>query len=482
MKRRSSNTPSTSDIPDPLPTPRMSRMHSGSEGLAFLSEALTLNSTLQNLDVSRNRFNEDGCSALARALSSPACCLFSLKMGGNHGAHAGLRSILNGLCSNSTLRILDLSHSRLGPPEVRHLVRMLRANNSLTQLELAHNEIGTSGAKALGRALRELGQTQNLKNTSQRTAAASSQSSSVSKWGLLRGGSSSSSLMSKVVAAATSSCRITFLDLSHNRIRDDGALELLAGASLCPSVSRLLLASNKIGAGEGSAQLFSDRLETLSAMRKLHRSLEEAAFECDLRFNQIETPGAIAALERVADAGSIEILLDGNFGLNVCPFSFPAPDVPQRTGYRGPTPVVTTSHYVQEQRFGSNQPLKEKLVEGLRKTVENAKLLRAHGASAARADPLNRDKRRIARHLDQRVYQAKRAVNREKARLRRTRRERASFERADGERSEVSSIGTDDGGVEESAGDSEGTGSDSETDSDDSEEDEDDSEDGGDSD
>ena len=153
--------------------------------------------------------------------------------------------------------------------------------------------------------------------------------------------------------------------------------------------------------------------------RILHKSLEESLFELDLRFNKFTESEDIAILRKTAATARIDILLSGNRGLNTVPFFFPTVDVPtthhQNDGSDRPFPSATSNADPLLKNTNLLPPV-DNSVSHLKKTIENAKLLRDH--AAAQTGPNDREKRDNARRHDRRYLLAKQFHKEEKRRLR----------------------------------------------------------------
>ena len=331
----------------------------GDEGITCIADSLVSGIQLQSLDVSANRFGSAGAAALARSLADTRCCLYKIRLGSNHGiSSSALLSIISSLQDNKTCRNLDLSHSKMSHPEIRALTKMLKKNRTITALNLAHNRIGTGGALILGKTLQELG---------------AQRKKGKSRWESLRSSGERGSMLS-VVKAATAATRINKLDVSHNGIRDAGALSLLEGAARCSSLTWLALASNKIEALEQDmAQVFADHLETLGAMRRLQAVLGDGPiFVLDFRFNAIGSSKAIAMMQ--AASLDTDLLLDGNPGLGACPFSFEYSSSIHHVSMPSKHDAIEQPGFVPPQKLSTKHA---GYVEGLKQTVEHARILNA---------------------------------------------------------------------------------------------------------
>ena len=76
-------------------------------------------------------------------------------MCGNNTGAAGAAGLAEALRQNSSLTELDLSRNIIGDAGVAGLAEALKQNSSLKELDLSRNIIGDAGAAGLAEALRE---------------------------------------------------------------------------------------------------------------------------------------------------------------------------------------------------------------------------------------------------------------------------------------------------------------------------------------
>jgi hypothetical protein len=122
----------------------------------MLSMALEENTTLLQLNLSRNNIGVDGTKWIAKALytnKSLTCLdLNRQHLKGKIGSD-GSKYLSRCLRMNNTLRILRIGRNRIGFEGARYLSGMLLLNRGLRILDLSHSKIGVEGAIQLANAL-----------------------------------------------------------------------------------------------------------------------------------------------------------------------------------------------------------------------------------------------------------------------------------------------------------------------------------------
>jgi len=130
----------------------------GDDGVFYLVEGLTLNKTLENLNISgsfRNdskRPRQETVRALAKLLMSD-CPIKTLEMAGGPKATQQLgRTIIilfQALMHNSSLTSLDVSGHMFGTAGAKALSKVIQLNATLTRLVYDQNDIGLIGLSAI---------------------------------------------------------------------------------------------------------------------------------------------------------------------------------------------------------------------------------------------------------------------------------------------------------------------------------------------
>ena len=117
-----------------------------------LSKALSVNSSLTHLDLSRNSIGAFGAASLSQALEVNSS-LTNLDLRENSIGNAGAATLSQALAVNSSLTNLVLSDNSIGDSGAATLSQALAVNSSLTNLDLRWNRIRDSGAASLSQAL-----------------------------------------------------------------------------------------------------------------------------------------------------------------------------------------------------------------------------------------------------------------------------------------------------------------------------------------
>lgn len=107
-----------------------------------------------SLALNGNHLVDSDVALLADALSHTGCALQSLLLSYNAIGVLGSTLLATALRENTRLRVLDLSHNRIGSDGVRPwLGSTLRINSTLQELRLSHNSFGDTKASELLDAL-----------------------------------------------------------------------------------------------------------------------------------------------------------------------------------------------------------------------------------------------------------------------------------------------------------------------------------------
>ena len=220
----------------------------GDSGAAFLSQALAVNSSLTTLDLRWNSVGAPGAESLSQALAVNSS-LTTLDLRWNSVGAPGAESLSQALAVNSSLTTLDLCWSGIGDSGAASLSQALAVNSSLINLVLSYNGVGPSGAVSLSQALEVNSSLTNL----------------VLSWNSI--GDSGAASLSQALAVNSS---LTKLDLSGNRIDDSGAASLSQALEVNSSLTYLYLRVNEIG-DSGAASL-SQALTVNSSLTNLFLS------------------------------------------------------------------------------------------------------------------------------------------------------------------------------------------------------------------
>ncbi|XP_051763715.1 NACHT, LRR and PYD domains-containing protein 12-like isoform X4 [Ctenopharyngodon idella] len=125
------------------------------EGCAALASALRSNSQLRELNLSENKIGDEGLMLLSDGLKDPHCKLENLMLWGCDITAEGCAALASALRSNSLLRELDLSENKIGGQGLTLLSDELKDPHcKLEKLWLSQCNITDEGCAALTSALR----------------------------------------------------------------------------------------------------------------------------------------------------------------------------------------------------------------------------------------------------------------------------------------------------------------------------------------
>jgi Ran GTPase-activating protein (RanGAP) involved in mRNA processing and transport len=124
--------------------------HLGSAGLAEIAPVLYCNTSIKTLDLANNGLHDIESASALREMIRRNKTITSLSIAGNAFGRnvATVRSIADGVQSNTTLRKLDLRQCRLDDQGISVLALAIR-NASLLELDLSGNAITSVGVRAL---------------------------------------------------------------------------------------------------------------------------------------------------------------------------------------------------------------------------------------------------------------------------------------------------------------------------------------------
>ena len=124
----------------------------GDRGAAVLGEALLSNRCLLTLSMTRNRVGPPGALELGRCLTVNPC-LTKLDLGQNSLEDEGAANLALGLAENHRLLSLDLQANRIGNHGASALANAISKGIPLRELHLRDNRIDDAGAESFANAL-----------------------------------------------------------------------------------------------------------------------------------------------------------------------------------------------------------------------------------------------------------------------------------------------------------------------------------------
>ena len=126
-----------------------------SEGAKLIAEAIKVNKTLQELDISHNNISDDGAAAISDALKSNNL-LQILNMSSNNINDKGAIKVAEAIQVNKTLQELYIrsNYIKLSDDGAAAFSDALKNNNSLQILCMLYNNITSEGAKLIAEAIK----------------------------------------------------------------------------------------------------------------------------------------------------------------------------------------------------------------------------------------------------------------------------------------------------------------------------------------
>ena len=183
--------------------------------------------TLQEKNVRNIKLNGDsGATHWARllkefpAVECSSVCSHLYRCIGN----GGVRAIAHALCSNTTLKILELSHNSISVQGAMALAEAFTQNSTLKRLELSNNKIRDTGANAFAKTL--LHKDSALKEL------------------ILSSNNITDSGARAIAGALHKNSTLTHLELSFNQISDTGARDLANALQHNSTLQQLHLSHN----------------------------------------------------------------------------------------------------------------------------------------------------------------------------------------------------------------------------------------------
>ena len=130
------------------PVSNMSNKNVGDDMISLIAFALYHDTTLVELNISKNLITGDGAFAICECLKCNTT-LSELNISGNNISNQGAELFSSALQVNKTLKKLNVSSNKIHDDGIVSISKCLQRNTSLTELMLSHNQIGIDGAKEI---------------------------------------------------------------------------------------------------------------------------------------------------------------------------------------------------------------------------------------------------------------------------------------------------------------------------------------------
>ena len=117
-------------------------------GLTSFFDILSGNDVIKHINLSGNRIGMNGCKVLSRFLKEKTCRLKQLILSKNRLTDRDVKCILEALCDNESLKLLDLSRNYLTGKSAGLLHQFLtNRNTNLQHLDLSWNTLKAKGCE-----------------------------------------------------------------------------------------------------------------------------------------------------------------------------------------------------------------------------------------------------------------------------------------------------------------------------------------------
>ena len=128
-------------------------MNCGDNGAVIISAFLYSNNKVQKLDVSCNHIANKGTVAISDFLKNNINTLQVLNVSHNEISNQGIVNIIKALQINTTLQILDISHNNLSDYAALLFSDYLKGKNTIQELNMSHNKVSNNGILSIAKAL-----------------------------------------------------------------------------------------------------------------------------------------------------------------------------------------------------------------------------------------------------------------------------------------------------------------------------------------
>ncbi len=244
-------------------------------GTEAICESLKNNGKLQTLCLASNSIGVQGCLAIASLLEQQVITSFlSLNLSHNSIGPQGMTYLCQSLQGIShQILTLNLGHNNIGVEGALAVAKRLQARQSLCELDLSHNNIQDTGTEAI---------CESLKNNSKLQTIC-----------LASNGISAQGCLAIASLLEEHGENVVTLDLSHNELRDVGAVCLSRGLRWCNNLRFFDISNNYIG-----------DLGVEAIRRNLRCNITEISVAC----NYIEDNGAKALASCLRTCNQLTLL------------------------------------------------------------------------------------------------------------------------------------------------------------------------------
>jgi len=193
------------------------------ESIVLISKSLRKSTTLENLNLSRNKITSTGATSLVQLVNKS---LHTLDLSYNPIGDTGIQKLAGGIANTKTLKELHLTECKIKPHGASFLASAFGVNKSLHTISIGHNPMGgAQSSKRLAFAL--------MKNSRLRVL-------NIGSIGIEDG-------IEHFARLLETTRSLKEMDLSANKIDDNGALALGNALTVNRSITNINLKKNKFG-------------------------------------------------------------------------------------------------------------------------------------------------------------------------------------------------------------------------------------------
>lgn len=123
-------------------------------GLEILAEALKFNKTISKVDLTSNKFTDNGLMALTACIRDHHTSISSLKLGFNKLKDKSMEYLFEALRDNRCLRELNLENNMLSSDSAQYLGLLIAENKDITHIYLEGNQIDDEACEKIAMGIR----------------------------------------------------------------------------------------------------------------------------------------------------------------------------------------------------------------------------------------------------------------------------------------------------------------------------------------
>ena len=224
----------------------------GAQGCTSICEALSSENgaKVEVLSFNGNPIGDEGGMAVSRILVDPACKVRDLDVGNSEIGTQAVIAIAQTMWYNTSVLRLNMENPRLYDLQETtsfHIAKMIRTNRVMQELYIGKHKIRDQGAQTIAQYLEDNASLRVLDLRANEISIAGAEAFAIL---LMKGG-----------------CILSSLNLSRNRIQDQGAQALGVALRSCRTLVDLDIRNNKIG--DTGLVAIADAMASNSAIQRL---------------------------------------------------------------------------------------------------------------------------------------------------------------------------------------------------------------------